>query len=181
MTRSRNWLLITGVSLPFVFLFGFFIAAMIAGSVAVPPSYDALLKAYDPGGDRAGYQDFDVVDGQVRVTVTGRDRPIGGFRLYRLDVATMTAEPIDVSIDGEADRVPVPQLEALRISTADRAPDGYRFSNGYDSGPGLLTGLFWGGRHHGPVIEKFGASWPVEDERFARGAPQFVGWVLERD
>jgi hypothetical protein len=76
----------------------------------------------------------------------------------------------------------VPELSALTVSTALRAPDGYEFQGNANGDAGLMTGLFGGGRaRNGVTIAKDGAivrvRVPVTQDWYSD--IRFLGWVVD--
>ena len=184
MTTTRNWLLITGISLPMLLMGVFLVISTVARQIVDPPSYDLYYSKYR-------YASTEVTPVQLTYRVVGDRLQVSGVangnayhnRLYRFDSRSQKSTQVTIAIpeivtDGNT-LIEVPALATVRVSNEREAPDGFIFRNRRDRGPGLIGQLFSNRNHTGFTLERSGATFHYETNENSRdGAIQFIGWVV---
>ena len=185
MDKSRNWLLIAGISLPVVLLLLFVGFAKIARQYVEPAQYELYFSSYYYTSNNSHPRvqlTYSVVD--ERVQVHGRPNQYAtSNRLYRLDPASGDISEVIFEvpkITAEAgETFVIAKLARVKVSGDFEAPDGYRLTDNYQRGPGLIGELFSSRRNTGLTLEKSGAAFhfdPPDTTNY--GSVQFVGWIL---
>ena len=186
-----NVAILIGVSLPIVVVAFFVLASYAPRAYLEPPQHDAVLVSYSGGNVRPVRVEVDVNGGRLRTRVYKLDYNGNAIvygpnapRLFLWSHETRSVREIPIDVPADLDgfvnggEVQIPELAGLRLSTEQRAPDGYMLSStGYRSGP---FGLFFDRSSPRLVLEKDGAvhavplpaSVPYWDVRF-------LAWVVE--
>jgi len=188
---KRHGFLIAGVALPLLVVVGFALARALPRMWVAAPTVD-LLYAVPSGYDvqpKKLDRRFSVVDGRLHVVWTKVENAyVQPLHLYRFHASTGDAEEIHVpeppggdALESPADLV-VPGLDALRVDTSSRSPDGYAFENRTSDG-GAPLGEILGQRYRGPrgAISKGGRVFLLPmagGEAYGYSPVQFLGWLV---
>ena len=189
---KRHGFLIAGIALPLLVVVGFALARALPRMWVAAPTVD-LLYAVPSGYDvqpKKLDRRFSVVDGRLHVVWTKVDNTtyVQPLHVYRFHASTGDAEEIHVpeppggeALQSPADLV-VPGLDAFRVDTSSRSPDGYAFENRTSESGGPL-GEILGQRYRGPrgALSKGGRVilLPMSGgEEYGYSPVQFLGWLV---
>lgn len=187
----KNPLIAASIALPLLLVVVFALAGLVPRMLVADPAYDLVLSQYDPAA-RDGYEvSIDIVVDNSRAVARVMDRGEavmrGRPRVYVFDHRTgsireATIDWPDNAEDLEAGAVlPIPDLAGNRISTAQRAPDGWEY-RGVDHHDGLLFGFFGSRRADRISIGKDGAIEAIDlpdPPYYGYNSVRFVGWIVE--
>lgn len=188
---KRHGFLIAGIALPLLVVVGFALARALPRMLVAAPTTDLLYAV------RTGYQaqrkidqNLAVADGHLHVVWSKAENGVfpQPVHLYRFHASTGEAEEIRVPEPPSGDalerpvKLPVPGLDAFRVETTSRSPDGYEFENRTSEGNGVL-GDMMGQRFRGPrgAISKGGRVilLPMAGgEAYGYAPVQFLGWLV---
>lgn len=188
-----NTFLVAAVALPLLVVVFFILATAIPRWLVAPPAYDLLIRAndvYNQSNPRVSV-DYAVRGGKVTVVV--RRMPAGVYavrsRLFLFDHTAMRVREIPIDLP-EADQVPeaspwTTTLDALggrRVIEQTQAPDGYRFENRSERGPGLVGDLFGMNAYgsEGALVKKgrvIPLSLPIAFQNVYAPPVYAVGWL----
>lgn len=193
-----NLMIVVSVALPVVVIVLFALASVVPRLYVDPPRHNLLLAL--EGGPYETSRvpvrvELVVTDGRARARVFQVEYPAGSplrpsvpvARLFEYVAASGTVReiPIDLPADAAAladgTEIPVPEVADARLVTTLRAPDGYEFQLGRESG-GLLVEVF-GGNRRGPAprLRKNGAVVAIDlptPDPYYYGNVRFLGWVV---
>ncbi|NQX89743.1 MAG: hypothetical protein HRT77_13890 [Halioglobus sp.] len=190
----QNMMLVVSVALPLLVVIMFAAASILPRLYTAPPEHDLIL-AYDTRGVTRREAPFNVqlsvVDNRVVARVSKAKESSHGSipRIYRYTHETKSFHEISVPFTEGTYQlsagavIPIPELEAVRVTSDLRAPDGYEF-RGNESDSGFLSELFGGGNNLNSVtIAKDGAivrlRLPTTDSLYRRYNIKFIGWVID--
>lgn len=179
--RYANLLTGLGIALPIVMMVCFIAYASWQRS-SVPMPQHALLVIETTWNQVTGVQGVRFVVEDERVVAYPSLEVNGNQHLYRVDPVTLRARLLDISFDSLPLNGPTPvaELANVRVSRDLLAPDGYRMSDGYRDGPGVIGELF-GRRRHGEIgFSREGVRHWVDasDSKLLHWNAVFLGWEL---
>lgn len=190
---KKNFVLILGLVMPALLVFGFLLSTMIPQQVSDPPKYDLLfwVQNYDYNNQQTLGVNLVVKDGTLYAQYTRGANNVGGYwkKLYRYDAETKKVEQLTLALPTDAEQIttmreePLQATAGLKIDTTLQAPDGYTLSYDGYSRSGLLNEIFWNRGYSNEVrLRKGMSSVPLLDDSntqpFYYGNVQFLGWVI---
>jgi len=191
-----NFVLVVGLALPVLLMFGFMIVSTLPETVGDPPKYDLVFSTPDGGNASVPVSVKLVVDkdGTLVAQYTSNGKP-GGYtynawrKLYLYDAKTRKVRELPLPYPADADKIsgmraePVEATKGMRLDTTLEAPDGYTLSYDGYSRSGLVGDLFIGGGGYSQSVRLRRGNSSVkitnEDNRapFYYGQVEFIGWV----
>lgn len=191
----KNGAIALGVGLPLLLIVFFALATWVPKLLVEPPKHDVIFLYDHHYGDDRGLQ-VKVKEGHAEFVHLG---PSYGQwpKLYRFSPATGAVKeiPIDRPVElpvrdynknqatpeerAAVTRIPVPEVESLKLDSSSIAPDRYefRFNDRYRGG--LFGGLFYGSYSHGASVAKSGNVIPIPRINDYYYKPELVGWVIQ--
>lgn len=195
-----NFVLIVGLALPVLLMFGFMLAANMPQALSDPPKYDLVFSITEypsySGTIPIGVKLY-VKDGVLKAQYTKNAPQPSGYsgsnvwkKLYLYDAQTKTVKELPFPYPADMDKIDGMREETLeatkgmKLDTTTEAPDGYELTTDSYSHPGLLGDLFGGGSYSSePVLKKGASRVKLSDSRtsFSYQNPEFVGWVTGKN
>ena len=192
-----------GLGLPLLIVLVFMVAAMLPRIGAITPKYAVVFATnYTPNqypGQRGVV--IRIENKKAHVVYIGENNYYNVPKLYLFDPAKDSIREIPITLplsltttcvykvqadcsqhdSAKITPISVPELEPLQLDASTIAPDGYEFTNYYDSysRDPFFGGLFFGSSYHSGVALKKG-SYSVEvPHTEPYGNAQFIGWVTQ--
>lgn len=191
-----NFVLIVGLALPVLLMFGFMLAANVPQVISDPPKYGLVFAITEypnySGGMPVGVKLY-VKDGVLKAQYT--KTPAGSYsntwkKLYLYDAAERKVKVLPLPYPPDMDKIEsmreetVEATKDMKLDTTTQAPDGYELTTDYYGRSGLLGDIFWGGGSSSePVLKKGTSRVRLSDSRtsFNYMSPEFVGWVTGKN
>ena len=193
---KNNFVLIIGLALPVLLMFGFMVASSLPDVISDPPKYDLIFTVPE---NSSGNNNFPIAlkltvnkDGVLMAQYTRSRKENYSYnpwkKLYIYEAKTQKVRELPFPYPADMDKILETKEEAvdatkgLKLVTTIESPDGYSISyNGY-SRSGLIGELFIGNSYSGePRLRKGSSSVKLMsgDNRtyFYYGNIEFIGWV----
>lgn len=191
----ENVVLLAGILLPVIMMFGFLVASSLPRGLSAPPQYDLVFFIDDYASSGSGNIPVSVKLLVKDGTLVAQYAPISaqvGYgtwkKIYRYEAATRTVReipfgyPADLAAITNLREEPVAGLEGVRLDTRLQAPDGYELASDQYRGDGLVGSLFWRGGSSRPRLRNGAGSVPLElasdTQSYVYANVQFLGWVV---
>jgi hypothetical protein len=192
---KENFVLLIGITLPVLLMFGFMLASSLPRALSDPPKYDLVFSVADYYSGTANNIPVSVrllvKEGALVAQYT--KNPDGNNynywkKLYIYEAATQKVRelpfgyPTDMNSIADMREDVVEALRDKKLSTVLQAPDGYELSYDGYSHSGLVNEIFWGGHNNEPRLRKGSSSVRLTtgDGRtsFYYNGVEFLGWVV---
>lgn len=191
---KNNFVLIVGLALPVLLMFGFMIASNLPNVVTDPPKYDLIFIVADASSNNLPIALKLTVnkDGILTAQYTRNRKENYSYnpwkKLYIYEAKTQKVRELPFPYPADMDKIVETREETVeatkdfKLDTTSESPDGYSISyNGY-SRSGLVGELFIGGSYSSePRLKKGSSSVKLisGDNRasFYYGSVEFIGWV----
>jgi len=191
---KENFVLVTGIALPIVLMFGFMIASSLPNVITDPPKYDLVFAIPSGNGNNLPIALKLTVgqDGVLRAQYTRNPRENYNYnswkKLYMYEASTRKVRELPFpypanmeKISGTTEEI-VAATSKLKLDTTLESPDGYALSYDGYSRSGLIGELFVGGSYNSePRLRKGSSSVKLisgnDRAPFYYGNIEFIGWV----
>lgn len=193
-----NFVLIVGLALPVLLMFGFMILGSMPISPSDPPKYDLVFSVPENGNANIPVAVKLVVDKSGTLVAQYTRNSKDGYnyngwkKLYIYDAKSRKTRELPFPYPSDIDKIagmkeePVEAAKGMKIDTTLESPDGYTLSYDGYSRSGLVGDLFVGGHYSNePRLRKGNGSVKLvpEDNRapFYYGSVEFIGWVTGKN
>jgi hypothetical protein len=195
-----NFVLIVGLTLPVLLMFGFMLAAHMPQALSDPPKYDlvfAVTEYPSYSGTIPISVKLYIKDGVLKAQYTKNPSQPSGYtgsniwkKLYLYDASAKTVKELPFPYPADMDKIDSLREETLeatkgmKLDTTTQAPDGYALTTDSYSHSGLFGDIFGGGSYSNePVLQKGTSRVKLSDSRtnFNYMNPEFVGWVTGKN
>lgn len=186
---KENLVLITGIALPLLLTLVFFAATMFDRIVIDPPKHSVIFAThyYYHNNANAPYRLY-VKNDKVHFTYTPPNKENDHRnwqkpRLFVYDPIINNTREIELPIVEDPDvkiNEVIKEIDAKKITTLQKSPDGYEFEYNYRSNGNLMTELFGGGsrsRSHYALRKGANKVKIHSAERYYYNA-RFIGWMI---
>ena len=200
-----NFVLIIGLALPVLLMFGFMIVSSLPNALGEPPKYDLIFSTSD--GTDASTTPVSVKltvdkDGVLKAqyTKTPVNPNNGGAstyyntwkKLYVYDAAAQKVKELPFPYPADMDKMTgtteevVEATKGYKLDTHLESPDGFTLSYDGYSRSGFMGELFIGGHYSSEIrLRKGNSSFPLTptDSRspFYYGSAEFIGWATGKN
>jgi hypothetical protein len=195
---KNNFVLITGLALPVLLMFGFMIASSLPNVITDPPKYDLIFAASNGGGNNLPIALKLTVgqDGTLRAQYTRNPRENYNYnswkKLYIYEARTQKVRELPLPYPADMDKITgtteeiVEATKHLKLETTLESPDGYSLSYDGYSRSGLVGELFIGGSYNSePRLRKGSSSVKLISSNgrtpFYYGGIELIGWATGAD
>ncbi|HQR50360.1 MAG TPA: hypothetical protein PKW44_01835 [Methylophilaceae bacterium] len=194
---KNNFVLIVGLALPVLLMFGFMIAGSLPNIVTDPPKYDLVFAVADVGSNNLPIALKLTVDkdGTLKAQYTP-NRKEGHLynawkKLYIYQAKTQKVRELPFPYPADMEKIVdvkeeiVEATKELKLDTTSESPDGYNLSYDGYSHSGLVGELFMGNRYSSePQLRKGGSAIRLVSgnarTNFYYGNIEFIGWVMDK-
>lgn len=191
---KNNFVLITGLALPVLLMFGFMIASGLPNAVTDPPKYDLVFTTSSGSGNNLPIALKLTVgqDGILRAQYTRNPKENYNYnswkKLYIYEARTQKVRELPLPYPADMDKISgtteevVEATKDFKLETTLESPDGYSLSYDGYSRSGLVGELFIGGSYNSePRLRKGSSSVKLISDNsrtpFYYGGVELVGWV----
>lgn len=191
---KNNFVLIVGLALPVLLMFGFMIASSLPDVISDPPKYDLVFTVPDAGSNNLPIALKLTVnkDGALMAQYTRNRKENYSYnpwkKLYIYEARTQKVRELPFPYPADMDKIVETREEAveatkgLKLDTTSESPDGYTLSYDGYSRSGLIGELFIGGSYSSePRLKKGNSSVKLMSGNnrapFYYGSIEFIGWV----
>ena len=191
---KNNFVLIVGLALPVLLMFGFMIASNLPDVITDPPKYDLIFTVPDSSSNNPPIALKLTVnkDGILMAQYTRSRKENYSYnpwkKLYIYEAKTQKVRELPLPYPADMDKIVETREEAveatkgLKLDTTSESPDGYALSYDGYSRSGLIGEIFIGGNYSSePRLRKGGSSVKLTPNNnrtyFYYGSVEFVGWV----
>ena len=191
---KNNFVLIVGLALPVLLMFGFMIASNLPDVITDPPKYDLIFTVTETSNNNLPIALKLTVnkDGVLMAQYIPNRKENYSYnpwkKLYIYEAKTQKVRelpfpyPADMGKITETKEEVVEATKGFKLDTASESPDGYSISYNGHSRSGLIGELFIGSSYSSePRLRKGSSSVELMsgDNRtyFYYGSVEFVGWV----
>lgn len=191
-----NFVLIVGLALPVLLMFGFMLASSLPNTLSDPPKYDLVFSIPDNSGAASIPLNVKLIvkDGVLKAQYIKSSATPPGYaynnwkKLYIYEAKTQKVRELAFGFPADMDKMTgtteetLEATQGLKLDTTLQSPDGYELSYDGYSHSGLLNEVFWGGGYsREPRLRKGNASIKLTtgDNRtyFYYSNVEFIGWV----
>lgn len=189
-----NFVLVIGLALPVLLMFGFIVASSIPSVVTDPPKYDLVFTVLNSNSTHLPITLKLTVaqDGTLKAQYTrnpGENYNYSSWKkLYLYEARTQKVRELPLPYPADMEKITdtteeiVDATRKFKLDTTLESPDGYSLSYDGYSRSGLVGDLFLGGNYSNePRLKKGSSSVKLmsgsDRTPFYYGSIEFIGWV----
>ncbi len=200
-----NFVLIIGLALPVLLMFGFMIASSLPNALGDPPKYDLIFTTTDSTNssttpvsvkltvDKDGVLKAQYTKTPVNANNNGASYYYNAWKkIYVYEAATQKVKELPFPYPADMDKMTgtteevVEATKGYKLDTNLESPDGYTMSYDGYSRSGFVGELFVGGRYGSEMrLRKGSSSFPLtplnSQSPFYYGSADFVGWATGKN